>query len=122
MRFGELFINRPQKVVLILVESHSVLEILIQFDVVRTHKDWSYLDPWVYFHEDVLLGVSIMRGKLAVIELRVRLLKFLYLLRDKLILEGISSPASNRHRTCAHVFWSGRIMRANDFGPLSDEL
>ena len=122
MRFGELFINRPQKVVLILVESHSGLELLIQFDVVRTHEDWGYLDTWVYLHKDVLLGVSVVRGKLAVINLCVRLLKFLYLLRDKLILEGISSPASNGHRTCAHVFWSGRIMRGNDFGPLSDEL
>jgi hypothetical protein len=122
LRFDELFVNRPQKVILILVESHSSLELLIQFDVVRTHKDWSYLDPWVYLHKDVLLGVSVMRGKLTVIGVSVILVKFLNFLRDKLILEGISSPTSCGHRTCAHIFWSGRIMGANDFGPLSDEL
>jgi hypothetical protein len=105
VRFVELFIYRPQQVVLVLVESHTGLELLIQFDVVRTHKDRSYLDAWVYLHEDVLLGVSVMGGKLPVIGLGVNLVKFLYLLRDKLILEGIGCPASHGQGASAPIFW-----------------
>lgn len=81
------------------MESHTGLELLIQFDLVRTHKDRSYLDAWVYLHEDVLLGVSVMGGNLTVIRLGVNLVKFLYLLGDKLILESIGGPASHGQRT-----------------------
>lgn len=98
------------------MKPHSCLKLLIQFDLIGTHKYGSDFDPRVNFHE-YALRVFLLEGADWVAT--INLVKLLYLLWDQLILKSTCGLAHISHRAATDLLW---WLLNYSFGPLSDEL